>query len=703
MKNLYISLFFAFFSLFCSAQNILYVSINQFPAQDGKSWQTAFGDLNTALTAARYGDQIWVAAGTYRPGTDDNRRNRFELKNGVQLYGGFSGNETAVEQRDWQTFLTVLSGEIGQAGRADNVYHVVYGKGLDSTTVLDGFSITGAYGVVAFEEEAAFNNCGGGVLLFGKADMNSRPVIRNCHIYENACNYGGGLYISRRDLRFPDSIAGPVNPVVEGCTFERNYAFWSGGAIFKTGGTAADDTIRVRNTVFRRNRARAGFGGGICLNNTTDLILWVEGCLFERDSALEGGGVFYESGNQTAQKQHFIFKNTDFKSNYARGEGAGFYYFGSSISDPEIKNITVMTENCTLQDNKAGSGGISTFSIFKKDVRTFDLHMNNTQFIRNRGGIATFSAEIDLKSGVTQVNTHINKCLFQSNFETSVRLLLGGVFNNHINNCIFKENERVLDIWQAEESKGNTLFTNCTFYNNTNIFAKSFYQSYLSSSEYYNNLTVRNSIIYHTDTSYYSIFSIHPDFPPLYFHIYQYFFQNTAFNTLPITLIPRNPTVFAKSVDFNVEPEFISPATGNFRLQSCSPVIGRGDNQYVREAGITTDIEERPRILFQNVDLGAYEQPDSCGVSRTVEVRPLRPVACWPNPARDARLLWSAEGADLPISHITISDATGRTVATRHHAPDTRSGTWETHLGAGVCFVRFFTEQGVQCQKWVVP
>ena len=63
-------------------------------------------------------------------------------KNGVKIYGGFWGSETDFSQRDFELHETILSGNIGLPQGADNSYHVLYGEGLDSTTVLDGFVIT---------------------------------------------------------------------------------------------------------------------------------------------------------------------------------------------------------------------------------------------------------------------------------------------------------------------------------------------------------------------------------------------------------------------------------------------------------------------------------------------------------------------------------------------------------------------------------
>ena len=94
---------------------------------------------------AASGDEIWVAAGTYRPGASGARTATFQLKNGVAVYGGFAGTETSRDARDWVANPTLLSGDLDSSGTltAGDAYHVVTGSGTDATAVLDGFTIRG--------------------------------------------------------------------------------------------------------------------------------------------------------------------------------------------------------------------------------------------------------------------------------------------------------------------------------------------------------------------------------------------------------------------------------------------------------------------------------------------------------------------------------------------------------------------------------
>ena len=86
----------------------IYVDAYATGASNGRSWYDAFTNLQSALAAAQPGDSVWVSLGIYTP--DSGRTSTFQIKSGVQLYGGFAGVETRLEQRNWNTFRTILKG-----------------------------------------------------------------------------------------------------------------------------------------------------------------------------------------------------------------------------------------------------------------------------------------------------------------------------------------------------------------------------------------------------------------------------------------------------------------------------------------------------------------------------------------------------------------------------------------------------------------
>jgi hypothetical protein len=114
--------------------------------QDGSSWATAYAGLAAALANDASGDDIWLAAGTYKPTTGTTRTARFDVDNGVAIYGGFDGTETALDQRDPDANPTILSGDIGVEGdSSDNSYGIMVLRYGSSTTVIDGLILEKAY------------------------------------------------------------------------------------------------------------------------------------------------------------------------------------------------------------------------------------------------------------------------------------------------------------------------------------------------------------------------------------------------------------------------------------------------------------------------------------------------------------------------------------------------------------------------------
>jgi len=67
---------------------------------NGSSWADAYVSLQSALGDALQGEEIWVASGVYLPGPSGRREATFQLRDGVEIYGGFIGTETNRSQRD---------------------------------------------------------------------------------------------------------------------------------------------------------------------------------------------------------------------------------------------------------------------------------------------------------------------------------------------------------------------------------------------------------------------------------------------------------------------------------------------------------------------------------------------------------------------------------------------------------------------------
>ncbi len=284
--------------------DVIFVRAGATGAGTGASWADAFTEVQAGLAGAEPGDEIWVAAGTYRPAPGPgDRAVSFFLRDGVALYGGFAGNETSRSQRDFAAHPTILSGDLagddgdGFANSRDNCYQVVVALNVDATAVLDGFTITGGHA----------DGPGFGALPESK-------------------DQGSGLNIYYS------------SPRVLNCTFTRN---WSGnhGAVNDHG-----DTTLIMNCVFRGNYA-AGFGAGLYIHHHSETSA-LECAFIDNTTPNEGGGAY------TRSMHGATIERCVFLGNHAN-LGAGLYNAPGSETS---------LDECTFQDNEAGLGGGGVYS-----------------------------------------------------------------------------------------------------------------------------------------------------------------------------------------------------------------------------------------------------------------------------------------------------------------------------------------------------
>jgi hypothetical protein len=214
---------------------------------DGTSWANAFrtdDGLARALAASSPGDEIWVAAGLYRP-SPTNAAVSFALLDRMRVYGGFAGGETSIEQRDPAGNVTILNG-------SNMSNHVVTATGVGTATTLDGFTIRGGRGALQGDVDLAN---GGGIFL-----VNASPTFRRCIIRQNNVDagVGGGAFLRASSPRFEECVfasnsamtnirggggGGAVcmedasEPVFDRCSIIQNVVQRRGGACFVAGGS----------------------------------------------------------------------------------------------------------------------------------------------------------------------------------------------------------------------------------------------------------------------------------------------------------------------------------------------------------------------------------------------------------------------------------------------------------------------------------
>ncbi|MBI1227563.1 MAG: hypothetical protein GC192_20185 [Bacteroidetes bacterium] len=261
MKSTILSLLLVASIAIESSAKVIYVK--QDGTGDGTSWANAFGSLQQALTVAKFGNEIWVAEGTYHPVQCEycdvhQREIAFRIPGGVKIYGGFNGNENSLGQRRWFAHPTKLSGEIGTKEAGDNSFTVVYFKNADSGTLLDGFVITGGQSD-AWETVGSRNRSGGGIFNDGSGKGGRSTVnIKNCVFLENYAEEGGAVFNHGQE--------GEAVVEFDNCTFVANKAAKGGGAVFSNNDYGLGK-IEMKKCKFVNNEA--AFGGAVFITQNS--------------------------------------------------------------------------------------------------------------------------------------------------------------------------------------------------------------------------------------------------------------------------------------------------------------------------------------------------------------------------------------------------------------------------------------------------
>jgi parallel beta-helix repeat protein len=384
-----------------TAGAVIYVKWDAGGANNGSSWADAYTDLQDALTAAGSGDTVWVAGGTYTPTTTTDRYATFTLVDNTFIYGGFDGTESSLSRRDITANETILSGEIGAPGIADNSYHVVTTDGI-STCVLDGFTVTLGNSI----------NWGGGI-----EDGGGNVTYANLIICDNHAHFGGGMRNvgapTLQNVTFINNFAsssggglyivGSGHPILIECTFEENSTEGEGGAILYDGGG-----ITMTDCYFLNNTADI-HGGGMMVYE--DVV--ISGAIFEGNHATggSGGGIHVFACDPTIE-------NVVLKDNVADVGGGGIYI---------DLNSTLTLYNAVLQGNQAGTGGGVSVSSGSHKIANAVFYGNS----------ATHGGGIEMNLGVL----YITNATFHDNSASNTG---GGLRNRtgamEIANTIFWEN-----------------------------------------------------------------------------------------------------------------------------------------------------------------------------------------------------------------------------------------------------------------------
>lgn len=313
---------------------------------DGMSWENASGDLQRMIDELADNNpqglpgEVWVAAGTYEPqsqliqGTGYSAS--FRMRDGISVYGGFAGTETAKAGRHkkeggmpWEfTNQTILTAAYYVRNASNPSFtgnkwtltsdsrHVVWFAPMPDEegtftqpTYLDGVTIMGGYA-----------QGGTGVDDF-KTDR------------------GAGVYMDGRNTYLTNSIV------------KENYATGNGGGVYLKDG-------RVQSTLIYNNNADQN-GGAVYVDDQG----LVHRSMLTNNSARNGAGAYLDNQQPAAQgeedhPEYLILSTCVVSNNTASGNGAIYCDEGGVLLQNTITNNHCVTATDATNPNASQTGGI---------------------------------------------------------------------------------------------------------------------------------------------------------------------------------------------------------------------------------------------------------------------------------------------------------------------------------------------------------
>ena len=348
------------------SQTIIYVDQSAGGSDDGTSWTDAYTDLQAALTSASVGDEVWVAAGTYKPTVQQIEACHLFCCRISAYMGALMAAKPIGKNATGEANETILSGDIGTVGDStDNSHHVVLGANAGAT--LDGFTITRGNAI------GATNEMGGGML-------NTAGLIRveNCTFIHNHANHGGAL----------ENDQCPNANTIVNCIFKNNTATMASGAI-----SNHNTPAHIINCLFVGNSADDTYGAAIYNwggGSTSQII----NCTFTGNNGPTNCGVIHSRGVTSTAENCILW-----------GNGTEDIV-GTNLGGTNLEN------SCIEQGGYAGSNGnISENPLFKTPENDYRLQKEspcvdagtNTPF--ESGGLAEeVTTDLDGNPRIVKIN-----------------------------------------------------------------------------------------------------------------------------------------------------------------------------------------------------------------------------------------------------------------------------------------------------------
>jgi len=402
------------------AQTIRYVKLNG--TGNGTSWANASGNIQGMIDASAKGDQVWIAAGTYLLNTT------LEMKEGVNIYGGFYGDETNINARAksdldgngtieaWElTYATVLDGQ--NQRRVLNQENAYGYSGIE--TVYDGFTLTK-----------------------GKSEIGAGACIREKGILKNCIVKNNEVYVTSTST-----------------------GYYGGGGIYNAyGGTITHCLVENNKSTNSTNSSSSDCpGGGICNYSGIVTDSKIIGNIVSDYNASCGGGIV----NTGIVHNCIISGNTAINNNGYPARGGGIY--GSASTSAKVTNCIISGNTATCTGNASSYGGGLFIGQLVEDC-----------IIENNTAKGSSESNVCVGGGICgDSNTTLNRCIIRGNSATEG----GGVYNITVTNCLIVNNSAAMGGGSAYR-----IAINCTYSGNmATISGGAIYDAYAYNCIFWNN------------------------------------------------------------------------------------------------------------------------------------------------------------------------------------------------------------------------
>lgn len=521
--------------------NVIYVRPSGNDQNPGTGWASSKQTVQAGIDAARPGAEVWVAAGTYV--------GNFILKNGVKLLGGFAGNETAADQRDWSLNQTILDGN-----RQNSVIQIASSA---TGVVIDGFTI----------QNGKSGNNGGGI----HCQPRSETRITHCIIRNNLAERGGGLCLNNA-----------ASLIMEKCVVSENRGNVNGGGIYFNRNSIAV----LNNNEIKSNTTGEG-GGGLAIYGHS---VKVEKCIITNNRAeIKGGGVF------TYQSSSTLDQNT-ITGNQAVSIGGGVYV---SQGSPRITNCIIGGNSVGGGNGSGDAGGAGIYcnqglNVLIAGNQIYDNIVDSSgSGYPGGGGVYLYKTEATVVNCKVTNNRAINR---QTGWphaggigvrrDSKVKIYNSVVSGNRVE-CLPPSRNYGDGGGIALRENCAMEVINCSIIGNTAPGGGGIHVSKSADP-----ITVINTIIAYNSSGVDS-----QDGSSRLVSRHNCYYANTAYHYRNLAAGPG---------DITADPKLNDYKKGNYHLDAGSPCIDAGDGGAVKAEW--TDADGKERIWGTGVDIGAFEE-----------------------------------------------------------------------------------------------